>query len=89
MTSNKLGDLGQWLALITSVAGLITMIVTVSPADDTLVVAGSVLLTVATKIKYYGSPLYSWFRGIKLFDRRKYSRKHRRYDDTIFFAAEE
>lgn len=52
--NNSIGILGQWLSLIATLIGFIIMIFHSIPIWHDFITGGALLLTIATKIRYYG-----------------------------------
>lgn len=57
------GDIGQWLSLIATAVGLYLMIHNHRSYGDIFITAGALLLTTATKIKYYGDRIIERHRN--------------------------
>lgn len=49
-----IGDIGQWISLFLNTLGLIAVIILRVDIGSILLIAGSLTLTIATKVKYYG-----------------------------------
>ena len=53
-----IGDIGQWFAVAFNLIGLIYMFVQRIDLGTIFIVLGALLLTLATKIKYYGQMIH-------------------------------
>lgn len=52
-----IGGLGQWLSLFFTLVGLIMMITSKAPEWHDFITSGALLLTIATKVRYYGGQI--------------------------------
>lgn len=54
---HTIGDIGQWLALLFTIIGISHMLIFRVDIASILITAGAIILTIATKAKYYGKKL--------------------------------
>lgn len=66
MRYKTLGNLGQWLSLIASCVGLVLMIYNNVIIWHDFIVSGALLLTISTKVRYYGGNWMAKRRRIHL-----------------------